>query len=807
MSETFSCPCDAPIATPPQNLGGLPVIAYRDTDYVDIRAALLTPQPGETQLTAWRPGADGDLALMMAEWFAYLGDIITFYNERIANEDYLGTATQPRSVTNLIRLLGYRPQPGIGASVTLAALLQSGPNFGQTITIPAGLQVTSKPSPGQTPQTFELNPKTVIAAPDAITATAPLVLLAPSSSTILLAGAVSSILGGDYLFLRPRAGGTANLVSVSSASVITPPSGPKQTSLNVSFPNNDAPTGNTAASLRLDKTTLTVSLWSLGGSTNAIDSDGNIHLSGLVRSLKIGDQVLFTYPNVVQAREGIYVVEGALPLLCTITAVQDVVWDGTGSTPGTPNPSNPATSIIIAHTMLGVTPALPSSTTTGISVGSFCAGTTMFYNFVEAATLVDQPVPVWPGPNASNPPALASASQFPTANGTPVLIADSTGAGIAAQATSSGNANSMTVSGMGNTAPSLQTPLTVLYNLLPFTCGKTVANEVLGSGDPTVPNQSFQLAKSPLTYLRPAAALVSTLSIAVNGQNWTEVPNLFNQPANAQIFVTAQDENQITTVMFGDGVNGARLPAGTGNVIATYRYGSGAATPTAGALTVIATPYPGLRAVLNPVGASGGADPDPADQIQSYAPRSVLTFGRAVSAPDYEAIAAQIAAGTRVSALWGWDATNQRGAVTVYVADNGSILTNVQNGLAAVCDPNRPPKIVPATPIPVLLFIELLITPGADGPTVEAAVTTALTDPMTGLFGAQKLGIGQSVFNSQISAACQNVPGYAAIEVFYFCRYNIFGLEEQQLHRVPEGSYFDLDPSNIYYATQVAANG
>src|SRR6516165_1287552 len=141
MSGVFSCPCDAPVATPPLNPPGLGVIAYRDTDYVDIRAALLTPLPGETQLTAWQPGAGGDLALMMAEWFAYLGDILTFYNERIANEDYLGTATQARSVTNLIRLLGYRPQPGIGASVTLAGLLQSGPSYGQTVTLPQGLQV------------------------------------------------------------------------------------------------------------------------------------------------------------------------------------------------------------------------------------------------------------------------------------------------------------------------------------------------------------------------------------------------------------------------------------------------------------------------------------------------------------------------------------------------------------------------------------------------------------------------------------------------------------------------------------------
>ena len=79
---------------------------------------------------------------------------------------------------------------------------------------------------------------------------------------------------------------------------------------------------------------------------------------------------------------------------------------------------------------------------------------------------------------------------------------------------------------------------------------------------------------------------------------------------------------------FGDGVNGARLPAGSGNVLATYRIGSGAAAPPAGTLTVIANPIPGLRALRNPVAAGGGSDPDPPDMIRTYAPRSVLTFNR-----------------------------------------------------------------------------------------------------------------------------------------------------------------------------------
>jgi hypothetical protein len=45
-----------------------------------------------------------------------IADILTFYNERIANQDYLRTADLPESVSHLIALLGYRPRPAIGAS-------------------------------------------------------------------------------------------------------------------------------------------------------------------------------------------------------------------------------------------------------------------------------------------------------------------------------------------------------------------------------------------------------------------------------------------------------------------------------------------------------------------------------------------------------------------------------------------------------------------------------------------------------------------------------------------------------------------
>lgn len=774
MSQDVTCPCDGPVPVPPRNPPGLSLIAGRDATYGELRRALLTPLAGETQLTAWRPGAEGDLAVMMAEWWSYLGDILTFYNERIANEDYLRTATRPASLRRLIRLLGYRPQPGIGATATIAALVQPG----ASAILPAGMQVQSKPGPGQAPQVFELTAATAIAAPDLVPATPQLAMLAPDPTTLLLAGAVGGIIGGSYLVLRPRDGSAPSLAHVHRAVLTTLSGGAQQTVLAVSLPGGNPP--GPAAGFRLEQPGQSTGLWSLGG--NAIEQNGMVvHLSGLVRSLRLNDTVLLT-------------VQGHAPLLTTVAGITDIIWDATGAAPAVP----PVSAAIFPHTRLTLAQALPGAATAG--------NVTLWHGWVEAARLLDQPVSSWPPAGATATLVPAGTAAFPPRSAAAdVLIADPTGSGIAAQAAAP-DGHALTVAGLGTPPLALQTPLSVMFNLLHLTRGQSVPAEVLGSGDPTQANQGFPLAKAPLTYLRRGNAVVSTLAVTVNRQAWTEVDSFYGQPPDARVFVTAQDDAGATTVQFGDGVTGARLPAGTGNVVATYRIGSGAASPPAGALTVIANPIPGLRALRNPLAAGGGADPDPPDQIRRYAPRSVLTFGRAVSAADFEAIAANVANGCRVRASWAWDSARQRGAVTIHVAGDAATLAGVTAALAAAGDPNRPVNVVAAQPLAVLVAMEVLISAAAAADDVKAGIVAALTDPAAGLFGAASLGIGQPVFDSQIAAACQAVPGVVAIRFLVFLRADT-GWQPAPLHTPPEGSYFSLDPSLVWVFPEVSANG
>jgi len=111
-------------------------------------------------LNALKTRDDNDFTIAFLDATSVVFDILTFYQERLANESYLRTAEQLQSLTELSRLIGYAPAPGVSASAYLAFSLKTAP--GQTpdpsapaITIPQGTQVQSVPAQGQKPQTFE----------------------------------------------------------------------------------------------------------------------------------------------------------------------------------------------------------------------------------------------------------------------------------------------------------------------------------------------------------------------------------------------------------------------------------------------------------------------------------------------------------------------------------------------------------------------------------------------------------------------------------------------------------------------------
>ncbi|MEI8021916.1 MAG: hypothetical protein WCH39_27140, partial [Schlesneria sp.] len=188
----------------------------------------------------------------------------------------------------------------------------------------------------------------------------------------------------------------------------------------------------------------------------------------------------------------------------------------------------------------------------------------------------------------------------------------------------------------------------ILANVVEATQGET-KQEILGSGAGRVTYPKFPVA-SAVTYVPAPVAegVKSELEVQVNGVTWNHVDSLRGQeqpgtedsaqpetaddssPNTSQVYVTHRDELQRTTVQF------IQVPTGRDNVRVVYRTGMGAAgNVQSGQINQLVGPPPGVKGVVNPLPANGGADPDGVDLIRQRAPLVMRSMDRLISVPDY----------------------------------------------------------------------------------------------------------------------------------------------------------------------------
>ena len=792
------CPCGTfAHPRPPSNLPALASVRYRVGDFRSFRHALLLPLDHETQLSGWRPAGSGDLTMQLVEWWAYVADVLTFYSERVLNESLLRTCSLPESCGRIVRLLGYRPRPAVGATGTVAALLASS----KSLTVPKGLKLRSKPGPGKQPQVFEVAEETAVSAPDAVDLdpipSGTLITRSAGRDSILLAGSVAAVKAGDRVVVAARsfsgASGEWALGVIESVAKVKDPRGRPATRLTFTATLGAIPLGALAASYRVLGSPQTARPYGYANGASSALQTGQVHLDAVARTIVPGDLVLLEDSAPAPLT----------PTVARVTANREVVWYTNASgAPQTP-PAAPTAPIVAVHSQLDLTPALPSAWS-GKQLSAVVRHT-----WVEVGT----PVGAAPETVSTAPsPLVLAGERIPPqlSGGQDVILEDATGAGVPAAASAGTSAGTVRLTALPDPATTLVAPLRALTGRVPVSRGETVAGEVLGSGDQSAAGQELTLKKAPLTYLPGGSVtgspgtnltgLASTLRVYVDRVEWTEVPTFFGTRPHDRVFVTREDDDGKTHVMFGDGVYGARLPTGRDNVTADYRYGGGAAAPAPGELTVIADPLPNLKAVRNPVAVGGGADPDPPTQLKRYAPRSVLTFGRAVSADDYEAIAAEAPGVRRARADWTWSDVEQRSLVMVWVGDDANAVESARGALELAGDPNRPVLVEQATPVDVYLFVALKIADDRKPAPVIDAVRDQLVDAEIGLFGEDVVRIGKPVYVSEVHAACLAVPGVVAARCVCAFASASGGTTYQTGFRYEPGpgAFFRMPPANLY---------
>lgn len=185
------------------NLPGLTALAYRCGTHGSFKVSMQTAVSGQAALQGLTTREDSDPALAVLDGWATILDVLSFYQERIANEGYLRTATERRSILELARSIGYELRPGVAASTYLSFNLETALGSPLSTKIPIGTKAQSTPAQDEKPQTFEtVEPITGYAAFNALRArqTEP-VLPQKGVSKLYLKGTATNLKAGDAILI------------------------------------------------------------------------------------------------------------------------------------------------------------------------------------------------------------------------------------------------------------------------------------------------------------------------------------------------------------------------------------------------------------------------------------------------------------------------------------------------------------------------------------------------------------------------------------------------------------------------------
>ncbi len=310
----------------------------------------------------------------------------------------------------------------------------------------------------------------------------------------------------------------------------------------------------------------------------------------------------------------------------------------------------------------------------------------------------------------------------------------------------------------------------ILGNVVQVTHGES-RDEAIGSGDSDRVGQTFVLWQSPLTWLADDNPLGATpvLEIRVDGVLWHEVDSLAGRGPRDRVYISGSTADSRTTVTFGDGVHGARLPTGHDNVHARYRFGTGrAANVAADRITQPLTRPLGVTAVTNPRPATGGADADGPGLTRRTIPLAVSALDRLVSEADYEDFARSRAGIGRAAARELFDGRRRVLHVTVAGTDDVPLaeetLRPLRGALTEYGDPGLPVHVDVRELVLLLVAAKVKVAPDHAWETVEPRLRQALLRRL----GYDGRELGRPARLSELLATAHTVPGvdYVDVDVF-----------------------------------------
>jgi hypothetical protein len=800
MTDPFDLRSLPAVTNPPANLS----IRYQIAPYGLFREGMLRELSRDIRYLRdlnTRDPADPTIALI--DSWAIAGDVLGFYAERIANESYLGTATERRSIRSLARLIDYELRPGKAAEARLAFTLENAPGAPLEVRIPVGVRVNSIPGPGEVMVTFE-TVEEIIGRPD-LNAMRPRMTRPQTLDDVgavrgaRCAGILSDVRRGDWLVLA-----RGSTTTLERAEIVTPMAAEGVTKIDFveepppppaflfpvyeittsflpmfgqrlaqplfqqqvyGFSRNQLSFEANLRSSRLDlfKLASYLTVYQAPAVTLPALADGLFRFKSRAAVFRHNELTAANVPSMGTALSGgkihldvelpelrpggwiAFVAPGQTPFIARVASVEAV--------------TARAEKFSARVSRVGVSAGLPGAWT-GVSASEVTV-------LVDSRPIALAPLPITEDVTGSSLPLDAFHAGL--AIGRPVAVAGEradlpgvieTELHEIAEILLEDGYTRLTLA-TAVTGPFRRDSVSINGNVALATHGET-GQQPLGHGDAAKANQRFRLPIIPLTHVGAAnpSGVAAALAIWVGGILWSEVDSLRDAGPLDRVYALAYGEDGSTWVQFGDGVTGRRLPSGTNNVIATWRKGLGAAGMVrAGQLSLLSGAPQGVKGVTNPLPATGAADGETLEDARANAPLSVMTLGKIVTLRDYADFARSFAGVAKAHAVWAYVGTSKAVFLTVAGIDGsvlaGRDLANLREAIAKASDTAIAITISPFIPVWFKLEANLRIFPDRVADDVVAAVETRLRDG----FSFARRSLGQAVARSEVIAVLQSVDG------------------------------------------------
>ncbi|MFJ8671154.1 putative baseplate assembly protein [Streptomyces sp. NPDC093589] len=266
---------------------------------------------------------------------------------------------------------------------------------------------------------------------------------------------------------------------------------------------------------------------------------------------------------------------------------------------------------------------------------------------------------------------------------------------------------------------------------------------------------------------------------------WVPRRDLLGSGPRDRHFVGELEDDGRIALRFGDGRYGARPVPGS-RLALDYRLGGGTAG-NVGAEAInhlvlsrapresdAGVPMP-VAGVRNPLPATGGAGPEPIEQVRQLAPLDLKrTRLRAVTAADYAELASALPGVQRAAAEIRWTGSVQEAHVAIDAAGSGEpapqLLDSVAYALESYRRIGHDLVVGPARTVPLDIEIEVCAAPGHQHGQILAELTRVLSSRRLsggrlGFFHPDALTFGEPVRLSRLVAVAAAVPGVLSVQV------------------------------------------